>query len=239
MSLPIVILATGYGAAASAFLPRVAYRLSVPFGTAPRPVCARCERSFPAGHRGWVRAGSPCPCAGSPADLAVVGAGASASAVLALALGTVPILPALLAAVPIGVLLAAVDLRCLRLPDPLVGALAAVVVPPLVPLALGGGEPGRLGRAAAAAGLAGVAYLMVALLPGQGLGFGDVKLAAVLAFPLGYLGWPAVAVGMVAPHLVNGPAALFLLVSGRARRGTALPLGPALLAGAVVGALAA
>ncbi|RZU51057.1 leader peptidase (prepilin peptidase)/N-methyltransferase [Krasilnikovia cinnamomea] len=246
MSLPIVILASGYGAAASAFLPRVAYRLAVPFGVAPRSACAGCGRPFPAGLRGWVRVGSSCPGRAfhraSPVPtgpLAMVAAGGLAAALLALALGTVAVLPALLPAVPLGVLLAAVDLRCLRLPDPLVGALAAVVVPPLVLLALVGGEPGRLARAAAAAGLAGAAYLMVALLPRQGLGFGDVKLAALLAFPLGFLGWPAVAAGMIAPHLVNGPVAVFLLVTARARRGTALPLGPALLAGALLGVVAA
>ncbi|WP_412743951.1 hypothetical protein [Krasilnikovia sp. MM14-A1004] len=162
-----------------------------------------------------------------------------AAAMLAVALGAVPVLPVLLSAVPLGVLLAAVDLRCLRLPDPLVGALAGVVGPPLILLAVGGGEPGRVARGAVAAGLAGATYLIVAMLPGQGLGFGDVKLAAVLAFPLGYLGWPAVAAGLVAPHLLNGPVAVFLLVTGRARRGTALPLGPALLAGALLGAVVA
>ncbi|GAB1643924.1 hypothetical protein KRMM14A1259_43470 [Krasilnikovia sp. MM14-A1259] len=165
--------------------------------------------------------------------------GASAAALLAAARGPVPTLPVLLLAVPLGVLLAVVDLRCLRLPDALVGALAAVVVPPLVLLALLGGEPGRLGRAAVAAGLAGAAYLMVALLPGHGLGFGDVKLAAALAFPLGFLGWPVAAAGLVVPHLINGPVALVLMATGRARRGTALPLGPALLAGALLGVVLA
>jgi leader peptidase (prepilin peptidase)/N-methyltransferase len=96
------------------------------------------------------------------------------------------------------------------------------------------GESGRVGRGALAAVLCGAAYLVVALLPGGGLGFGDVKLAAVLGFALGWIGWPAVLAGLILPHVINGPVALFLLVSGRARRGTALPLGPALLAGALL-----
>jgi leader peptidase (prepilin peptidase)/N-methyltransferase len=57
----------------------------------------------------------------------------------------------------------------------------------------------------------------------------------VLAFVLGFLGWPAVAVGTVLPHLINGPAAAVLLLTGRARRRTALPFGPALLIGALLG----
>jgi len=38
--------------------------------------------------------------------------------------------------------------------------------------------------------------------------------------------------GAVLPHLLNGPAVVVLLLSGRIRRGSTVPLGPALLAGA-------
>jgi leader peptidase (prepilin peptidase)/N-methyltransferase len=145
-----------------------------------------------------------------------------------------PALPPFLVAAVVGVLLAAVDMRCLRLPDPLVLMLAAGTVLPLTAVAVAAGEPGRLGRAAAAAVLCFGGYLMLALLPGDGLGFGDVKLAAVLGFLLGWIGWPAVLLGLAAPHLLNGPVALFLLATRRAGRRTALPLGPALLAGALI-----
>jgi leader peptidase (prepilin peptidase)/N-methyltransferase len=74
----------------------------------------------------------------------------------------------------------------------------------------------------------------VALLPGDGLGFGDVKLAAVLGFLLGWFGWPTLLAGVVLPHLINGPVAIWLLVARRAGRRTALPFGPALLAGAAL-----
>ena len=82
--------------------------------------------------------------------------------------------------------------------------------------------------------LVGAAYLIVALLPGRGLGLGDVKLGAVLGFALGFLGWPALVAGVVLPHLINGPAALVLLLARRARRRTPLPFGPALLVGALL-----
>jgi leader peptidase (prepilin peptidase)/N-methyltransferase len=91
-----------------------------------------------------------------------------------------------------------------------------------------------LGSAVLATGLVGCAYLLIAILPRGGLGLGDVKLAAVLGFALGYQGWSAVAVGLLVPPLINGPWALFLLVTRRAGRSTALPFGPALLIGALL-----
>ena len=231
MSTAASIICAPLGAAAGATLPRAAYRLSVPSGTPPRSACVYCGGPFPPGRAGWVRAGAPCRCGGStrPSLPLTVGASALAAGVL----GWTG-LPLLAAAAVLGVLLALVDLRCLRLPDPLVGALGAVTVLPLTGLAVLTGEPGRIGRGLLAAGGCCAAYLLLALLPGGGLGFGDVKLAAVLGFVLGWVGWPAVLTGLIAPQVINGPIALFLLFTGRARRGTALPFGPALLAGAAL-----
>ena len=130
-----------------------------------------------------------------------------------------------MAAVP-GLLLALIDLRCLRLPDRLVGAVAILAGVPSAVL-----RPERIGPALVAGGLVLTAYLVVALLPRGGLGLGDVKLAAVLATILGFAGWPAVLVGLVVPHVINGPIALALLLT---RRGRPIPFGPALLAGALI-----
>jgi leader peptidase (prepilin peptidase)/N-methyltransferase len=152
-------------------------------------------------------------------------------------IGPAPLLVVLLPAALLGILLAVIDLRCLRLPDPLVALLAAATVLPLSAGAVLTGEPAGLVRATLAALLSGGVYLIIALLPGAGLGLGDVKLATVLGFTSGFLGWPAVAVGLLAPHLINGPIALTLLLTRRAKRRTALPLGPALLTGALLGCL--
>lgn len=163
----------------------------------------------------------------------VVPAGGAAAGLIGWSAGASPLLPVLLPAVVLGVLLAAVDLACLRLPDPLVATLALLVGPPLAVAALVAGEPGRLGRALLAAVLVGAGYLVLAL--AGGLGLGDVKLGAVLGFLLGFAGWAAVLVGVVVPHLVNGPVAAVLLARGRVRRRAALPFGPALLVGALAG----
>ena len=232
MPVLLPILAAVFGAATAAFLPRVVHRLAVAFGEPSRPSCAACGRRFPAGAAGWVRVGAACSC---PQRYAVtVLAGAAIAALLAVAIGPAPLLPVfLLAAVP-GLLLALIDLRCLRLPDRLVGALAVTAGVPLALL-----RPERIGAALLAGVLVLTAYGLMALAPRGGLGLGDVKLAAVLAAILGFAGWPAVAVGVLTPHLINGPIALVLLVSRRAGRRRPLPFGPALLAGALLAVTAA
>ncbi len=151
------------------------------------------------------------------------------AAVLAVAIGPSPLLPVYLVAAVPGVLLAVIDLRCLRLPDRLVGAVALLAGVPLALL-----RPERVGPAVLAAGTVLTAYAILVLL--GGLGLGDLKLAAVLALILGFAGWPAVVVGVLTPHLINGPIALFLLVSGRRKE---LPFGPALLIGALLALTAA
>ncbi|MEV6598964.1 prepilin peptidase [Actinoplanes sp. NPDC051346] len=229
MTVAVAVCSAVFGGAAAAFLPRVADRLAVPRGTPPRSACAHCAKPFPQ----WVRAGASCVCASRP--LWTVSAGALIAGLLGATIGPAPLLVVLLPVAILGVLLALIDLRCRRLPDPLVAALAAATVLPLGAGALIAGEAGRIGRAGVAAVLCGAAYLIIALLPGNGLGLGDVKLATVLGFVLGFAGWPAVAVGLAAAHLINGPVALALLIARRATRHTALPFGPALLAGALIG----
>lgn len=131
----------------------------------------------------------------------------------------------------VGVLLVAVDATVLRLPDLLVFPTAAVVTALLAIAAVVTGDSAPMGRALAAAAVLGTVYGLIALLPGSALGFGDVKVAAVLCAPLGWLGWPAAVLGGVLPVILGGFAAVGLLATGRVRRDTPLPFGPALVAG--------
>ncbi|WP_194822161.1 A24 family peptidase [Micromonospora sp. S-DT3-3-22] len=158
---------------------------------------------------------------------------------LAAARGAEPALPAFLLVAAVGVVLAVVDLASLRLPDPLVGAAALGGGTALTVAAVAAGTPGRLALALVGAALSFLLYVVLALLPRSRLGFGDVKLAAVLGLPLGWLGWPALWLGLLLPHLLNGVLVLALLAAGRVRRDTALPFGPALLTGAWLAALLA
>jgi leader peptidase (prepilin peptidase) / N-methyltransferase len=132
----------------------------------------------------------------------------------------------------VGGLLARADLRSGRLPDPLVFLLATALVLPAL------GRPGTvLLRALAASILVFSCYFVLALLPGDGIGFGDVKLGAVLAFGLGVRGWDAVLLGLALPPLIIGPTALALVATRRLGRHDSLPFGPALLGGAVAALL--
>jgi leader peptidase (prepilin peptidase)/N-methyltransferase len=93
--------------------------------------------------------------------------------------------------------------------------------------------------AAARAAIAGVAlfaaYLALALAYPGGMGYGDVKLAAVLGVYLGFLGWPEFAVGAFAPFLVGGIFSIGLVLAKRAGRKSRIPFGPWMLVGAWVG----
>ncbi len=130
-----------------------------------------------------------------------------------------------------GVLLAAVDIAVLRLPDllllPTVGAVVALFGAAVAVTA----DPVPMFRAVSAAALLGAVYALLALLPGNALGFGDVKLAALLGAPLGWLGWSTVLRGAVLPVVLGGLGALALLATGRIRRSAPIPFGPALVGG--------
>jgi leader peptidase (prepilin peptidase)/N-methyltransferase len=136
----------------------------------------------------------------------------------------VPLLPALV----VGLLLARADLRTGRLPDRLVFLLAVALVLPAL-----GRPAAELVRGLAASILVFSLYFVLALLPGDGLGFGDVKLAAVLAFALGVRGWDTVLLGLALPPLIIGPTALALVATRRLGRRDPLPFGPALVGGAI------
>ncbi|MEU8166580.1 prepilin peptidase [Micromonospora sp. NPDC049004] len=156
---------------------------------------------------------------------------------LAVAQGDDPALPVLLAVAAVGLVLAVVDLACLRLPDPMVAAAGLLALGGLTGAALLAGTPGRLVGALVGAAVSGAAHVLLALLPGSRLGFGDVKLAAVLGLPLGWLGRDALLTGLLLPHLLHGTLVLGLLAARKVRRETLLPLGPALLAGTWLAAL--
>lgn len=151
--------------------------------------------------------------------------------------GVDPLLPWLLVLGSAGVALWFIDLDHHRLPD--------AIVLPLYPLGLAG-----LAFAGLAAGqwpvtavLVGVgAWLVVIggiwlLTGGRAMGFGDVKLAPVLAATLGWVGVSSALVGLLAAFVLGGGVGLVLMLTGRARRGSHIAFGPFLLLGALIGLL--
>ncbi|MEH0821263.1 MULTISPECIES: A24 family peptidase [unclassified Micromonospora] len=177
------------------------------------------------------------PAGGAPRRSAFALLGAVVFGGLAAARGGEPALPALLPVAAAGLVLAVTDVAALRLPDPLVGVVALGGGLGLIAATAATGEPRRLVVAVAGAALSFIGYALLALLPRARLGFGDVKLAAALGLPLGWLGWPALRLGLLLPHMLAGAAVLVLFAAGRVRRDTPVPFGPALLGGAWLAAV--
>ncbi|MCW3843791.1 A24 family peptidase [Micromonospora yasonensis] len=222
---------------AGLLLPRAAYRFAVPFGEPLRDICVNCGASLPLGTRGWLSVRSTCPtCAArlGPATWATGVTAGLAGGLVAAALGPVAVLPLFLAVAVLGVLLAAIDIACRRLPDTLV--LPALAVTPVLFAAVAAvtGQWGDWLRALLACLASGVVFIGMALLPGGGYGMGDAKVAALLSWYFGWLGWQAVLLGALLPWLLNAPLLLALLVSGRVGWKSHLPFGPALLAGGLL-----
>lgn len=139
--------------------------------------------------------------------------------------------------VPLGVALAVVDLRTRLLP-------ARVVVPATVVMlvlgALGAatiGDWSDLLRGVIGLAIGRSFYWVLWFVRSAGMGFGDVRLAALLGFTLAYVGWPEFLVGMYAGFLIFGlPGALLALVKrDAALLKVAFPFGPFMIAGALIG----
>ncbi|ABL81916.1 MULTISPECIES: A24 family peptidase [unclassified Nocardioides] len=143
----------------------------------------------------------------------------------------------LLPLVPVGVALAVVDLRTRLLPTVVVWpTLAATAV-----LAVLSGLLDDDQDALVRAGLGGVVVfaLFFALwwIHPAGMGYGDVRLSAVLGLALGYLGWAELAIGIYGGFLAFSVPGLLLALLRRDRAilRAAYPFGPFLLAGALAG----
>ena len=130
-----------------------------------------------------------------------------------------------------GVAMSLIDLEHHRLPDKLTAATSVVVALPIVADAVLTGSWSRLLIAAAAAAALFVLYLGAAVLYPGGMGGGDIKLAPLLGFVLGWFGLSYAVVGAFAPFLLGVVAVLVLAVRGRVRKGSGVPFGPFMLAG--------
>ncbi|MYU23792.1 A24 family peptidase [Streptomyces sp. SID8352] len=233
-----VVAAALWGGGAGALLPRAAYRFAAPWG---EPWHGSC----PAGHplRGWL-GGARCGRCGAGAAPLGPGAALPAAvtalvcAVLAAATGARPELAVWLLLAPAGVLLAVVDVRVRRLPDPLTLPAAALALALLGAAALLPGHAGRWTTALLGALVLAAGYGALWWLNPAGMAFGDVKLALAAGAALGWYGWPVLLLGTFAGFLLGALYGAALVVAGRAGRRTAIAFGPFLLTGALLGVLA-
>jgi leader peptidase (prepilin peptidase)/N-methyltransferase len=144
-------------------------------------------------------------------------------------------LPAFLYLAAVSVALAAIDIDVRRLPDRIVLPSIVVGVVLLAVATFGAGDWGILLRAVIGGAALFAFYFALVLAYPRGMGFGDVKLAALLGLYLGWMGWDALIVGAFAAFLIGGVFAIVLVLVKKANGKTAIPFGPWMLAGAWVG----
>ena len=138
----------------------------------------------------------------------------------------------------IGCRLVVIDIRTHRLPDRIVlPTLTALLVLSAVD-ALMSGDGGALTRGALGMLILGGFYAMLRLLGREGMGGGDVKLAAAIGLLLGWHSWQALAVGAASAFVLGALYALALMASHAADRSTRIAFGPWMILGALLGILA-
>jgi leader peptidase (prepilin peptidase) / N-methyltransferase len=130
-----------------------------------------------------------------------------------------------LCAVLVAITLTDLDLRLIPNKILLAGALVAVAV-------VAATDPEDLAERAIAAAAAGGVLFLVALAYPRGMGMGDVKLVAMMGLYLGRAIAPAVLIGFAAGALVG---AAMIARHGAGARKQAIPFGPFLALGGVVG----
>ncbi|WP_407676240.1 prepilin peptidase, partial [Plantactinospora alkalitolerans] len=125
-----------------------------------------------------------------------------------------------------------VDVAVHRLPDRLTFAAAGGTLALLGVAAVAAGDPSAWWRAVLAGLGAGLSFGVSTLLLGQrGFGLGDAKLALSSVALLGWLGWPAVVLGLLFAFTGSALCALVLLATRRIGWRGHLPFGPFLILG--------
>src|SRR5262249_20339367 len=91
----------------------------------------------------------------------------------------------------------------------------------------------------ARAGIGGAAlfafFFLLAFIQPQGMAFGDVKLSGLIGGVLGYLSWWTLIVGAFLGFLLGAVVGVALMATGTAGRKAAVPFGPFMVAGALIG----
>ncbi|WP_159941218.1 MULTISPECIES: A24 family peptidase [unclassified Nocardiopsis] len=149
---------------------------------------------------------------------------------------------ALLWLVALGVLLSAIDVRVMRLPDAVVApsyAVTALLIGAAVLLPPEGPDLDRAGDALLGMALVTVLYWLLWRVNGTGLGFGDVKLSGLTGL---YTGWAAGPLGALVSVFWAFAAfslvGLVLMALRRLTRRDPFPLGPFMLAATLATVLA-
>lgn len=255
----LLVFAGLLGLAIGSFLNVVVYRVPEGRSLTPDSACPKCGTAIRKRDNipvvSWLMLGGKCRNCAQPISVRypLVEAAAGAAFVLVTArfgpalvesqtaqdavAGAIELV-AFLTLTAVSIALALIDLDTKRLPNVIVvpSLLAGVVL--LGAAAIVRGDLAALaGAALGGAGLF-LLYLVLALISPAGMGWGDVKLAAVLGLYLGFLGWGNLMVGAFAAFFFGGVFGVALMLIRRVDRKTQIPFGPWMIAGTWVGVFA-
>ena len=156
-------------------------------------------------------------------------------AIWAVSTDSLGLLPWLLVLASACVALTIIDLEHFRLPNAIVYPLYPLLIVGLVVSALIDGEvPWTSALIGAGIWLAVIGGIWL-LTRGRGMGLGDVKLAPILGATLGWVSVGSALVGLFAAFAVGAIVGVALILRGQAGRKTAVPFGPFLVAGTMLG----
>lgn len=99
--------------------------------------------------------------------------------------------------------LSAVDLEHMLLPNRIIYPTAAIALPLFVLAAAIDGDWTALARAAAGAVIAFALFLVIWFVAPGAMGYGDVRLSALLGFAAAYLGWPVLGLALFLPFVLG------------------------------------
>lgn len=133
--------------------------------------------------------------------------------------------------------LVVIDIRSHRLPNRIVLPTLAALVVLGVADAIASGESTAMIRAAFGMLILGGFYAALRLLSREGMGGGDVKLAAVIGLILGWHSWQALAVGAASAFVLGALFSVSLMMLRRADGSTRIAFGPWMIIGALLGIL--
>ncbi len=139
----------------------------------------------------------------------------------------------------VGCRLIVIDMRSHRLPNRIVlptlaGILVLVLIDSLVTGRTEAAVRGVMGMLAL-----GGFYALLRLVSRDGMGGGDVKLAAVIGLVLAWHGWSSLVVGAAAAFVLGALFAAALVIARRADGSTRIAFGPWMIIGSVIGILVA
>lgn len=155
-----------------------------------------------------------------------------AAAGMAWKIGLRPVLIPHLAMVAVTAILIVTDLDHFRIPNRILYPGTAICFVLLVAGALVDPGTGSLARAVAGAAIYfGLLLLVFVAARGEGFGFGDVKLAALLGLFTAFEAFRILAWALIVTAFLGAIPALALLLMGKGRK-AALPYGPPLVLGA-------